>query len=132
MVTFRLWRATQLAADLMHISMHSPGQRDLPGSGWAVGPPRKRSTEMMTELRNRTGNYGGTLDPGTCERLGSGRSAAKRKKQDMDEELTALFQQWLIAFEKTLSVTGNEEALVALAGTNCASQRHRPKGCVES
>ena len=34
----------------------------------------------------------------------------------MDEELTALFQQWLIAFEKTLSVTGNEEALVALAG----------------
>jgi hypothetical protein len=33
----------------------------------------------------------------------------------MDEELTALFQQWLIAFEKTQSVTDNEEALAALA-----------------
>ena len=33
----------------------------------------------------------------------------------MDEELTALFQQWLIAFEKTQSATGNEEALAALA-----------------
>ena len=51
----------------------------------------------------------------------------------MDEELTALFQQWLIGFEKTLSVTGNEEALVALGlVSNRASQRHRPKGCVGS
>ncbi len=33
----------------------------------------------------------------------------------MDEELTALFQQWLIAFEKTQSATGDEETVAALA-----------------
>ena len=32
----------------------------------------------------------------------------------MDEELTALFQQWLTAFEKTQSA-GDEEAVAALA-----------------
>jgi hypothetical protein len=33
----------------------------------------------------------------------------------MDEEITALFQQWLIAFEKTLSATRDEEPVAALA-----------------
>ena len=33
----------------------------------------------------------------------------------MDEELTALFQQWLNAFEKTQSASGDEEAVAALA-----------------
>ena len=40
------------------------------------------------------------------------RSYALRSK-DMDEEITALFQQWLIAFEKTQSATGDEEAVAA-------------------
>ena len=33
----------------------------------------------------------------------------------MDEEITALFQQWLIAFEKTQSATGDEETVAVLA-----------------
>ena len=33
----------------------------------------------------------------------------------MDEEITALFQQWLTAFEKTQSASGDEEAVAALA-----------------
>ncbi len=33
----------------------------------------------------------------------------------MDEEITALFQQWLIAFEKTQSATDDEETDAALA-----------------
>src|SRR6476619_397696 len=33
----------------------------------------------------------------------------------MDEEITALFQQWLIAFEKTQYATGDEEPVAALA-----------------
>ena len=33
----------------------------------------------------------------------------------MDEEITALFQQWLIAFEKTQSATRDEEPVAALA-----------------
>jgi hypothetical protein len=36
-------------------------------------------------------------------------------KPKMDEELTALFQQWLAAFEKTQSATGDEETVAALA-----------------
>ena len=40
----------------------------------------------------------------------------------MDEELTALFQQWLIAFEKTQSATGDEEAVAALALTRIESR----------
>jgi hypothetical protein len=32
----------------------------------------------------------------------------------MDEELTALFQQWLIAFEKTQSASGDEEPVAVL------------------
>ena len=40
----------------------------------------------------------------------------------MDEELTALFQQWLIAFEKTQSATGDEEAVAALALTMIESR----------
>ena len=37
------------------------------------------------------------------------------RSKDGDEELTALFQEWLIAFEKTQSATGNEVALLALS-----------------
>ena len=33
----------------------------------------------------------------------------------MDEEITALFQQWLIAFEKTQSATRDEETVALLA-----------------
>jgi hypothetical protein len=33
----------------------------------------------------------------------------------MDQEITALFQEWLIAFEKTQSATGDEETDAALA-----------------
>ena len=33
----------------------------------------------------------------------------------MDQEITALFQQWLTAFEKTQSASGGEEAVAALA-----------------
>ena len=33
----------------------------------------------------------------------------------MDQEITALFQQWLTAFEKTQSASGDEEAVAALA-----------------
>ena len=40
----------------------------------------------------------------------------------MDEELTALFQQWLIAFEKTQSATGDEEAVAAVALTRIESR----------
>jgi nitrite reductase/ring-hydroxylating ferredoxin subunit len=40
----------------------------------------------------------------------------------MDEELTALFQQWLITFEKTQSATGDEEAVAALALTRIESR----------
>ena len=49
---------------------------------------------------------------------------------DLDEELAKLFKQWLAAFEKTQSATGDEEALAALAslGSSRASQRHRPRG----
>jgi hypothetical protein len=36
-------------------------------------------------------------------------------KPKMDEEITALFQQWLIAFENTQSATGDEETVAALA-----------------
>ena len=39
----------------------------------------------------------------------------------MDEEITALFQQWLIAFEKTQSAT-DEEAVTALALTRIESR----------
>src|SRR5262245_3700033 len=35
--------------------------------------------------------------------------------KDMDREITALFQQWLVAFEKTLSATGDDEAVAAIA-----------------
>ena len=35
--------------------------------------------------------------------------------KDMDREVTALFQQWLVAFEKTQSATGDEEAAATLA-----------------
>ena len=42
------------------------------------------------------------------------------KDKDMDEEITdeeitALFQQWLIAFEKTQSASGDEEPVAVLA-----------------
>ena len=37
------------------------------------------------------------------------------RSKDGDEEITALFQQWLIAFEKTQSTTRDEEAVAALA-----------------
>ena len=37
------------------------------------------------------------------------------RSKDGDEELTALFQEWLIAFEKTQSATGNEVVLLALS-----------------
>ena len=37
------------------------------------------------------------------------------RSKDGDEEITALFQQWLIAFEKTQSATRDEEAVAALA-----------------
>ena len=39
------------------------------------------------------------------------------RSKDGDEELTTLFQEWLIAFEKTQSATGDEEtvALIALS-----------------
>ena len=40
----------------------------------------------------------------------------------MDEELTALFQQWLIAFKKTQSASGDEEAVAALALTRIESR----------
>ena len=36
---------------------------------------------------------------------------------DLDEELAKLFKQWLAAFEKTQSATGDEEAVAALALT---------------
>jgi hypothetical protein len=36
-------------------------------------------------------------------------------KPKMDEELTALFQQWLTAFDKTQSATGDDETVAALA-----------------
>jgi hypothetical protein len=45
----------------------------------------------------------------------------KRKKvtqpprKDMDEAITALFQQWLIAFGKTQSAKDDEESVAALA-----------------
>ena len=45
----------------------------------------------------------------------------KRKKatppplKGVDEEITALFQQWLIAFEKTQSAKDDEESATALA-----------------
>jgi hypothetical protein len=35
--------------------------------------------------------------------------------KDVDEEITALFQQWLVAFEKTQSATDDEESAAALA-----------------
>ena len=35
--------------------------------------------------------------------------------KDGDEELTALFHEWLIAFEKTQSATGDEEPVALLA-----------------
>ena len=37
------------------------------------------------------------------------------RSKDGDEELTALFQKWLIAFEKTQSATGDEETVALLA-----------------
>ena len=37
------------------------------------------------------------------------------RSKDGDEELTALFQEWLIAFEKTQSATGDEETVALLA-----------------
>ena len=37
------------------------------------------------------------------------------RSKDGDEELTALFQEWLIAFEKSQSTTGDEETVAALA-----------------
>ena len=37
------------------------------------------------------------------------------RSKDGDEELTALFQEWLIAFEKTQSATGDEEPVALLA-----------------
>ena len=40
----------------------------------------------------------------------------------MEEEIRALFQQWLIAFEKTQSATGDEEAVTALALTRIESR----------
>ena len=35
--------------------------------------------------------------------------------KDMDREITALFQQLLVAFEKTQSATGDDEAVAAIA-----------------
>ncbi len=45
------------------------------------------------------------------------RSATVRPlpSKDGDEELTALYQEWLIAFEKTQSATGGEETIALLA-----------------
>src|SRR6478736_5256710 len=40
----------------------------------------------------------------------------------MDEEITALFQPWLIALEKTQSATGDAEAVTALALTRIESR----------
>jgi len=40
----------------------------------------------------------------------------------MDEEITALFQQWLTAFEKTRSATADEETVEALALSNIESR----------
>ena len=37
------------------------------------------------------------------------------RSKDGDEELTALFREWLIAFEKTQSATGDEETVPLLA-----------------
>ena len=37
------------------------------------------------------------------------------RSNDGDEELTALFQEWLIAFEKTQSATRDEESVALLA-----------------
>ena len=37
------------------------------------------------------------------------------RSKDGDEELTALFQEWLIAFEKTQSATRDEETVALLA-----------------
>ena len=37
------------------------------------------------------------------------------RSKDGDEELTALFQEWLIAFEKTQSATVDEETVALLA-----------------
>ena len=41
---------------------------------------------------------------------------------DLDEELAKLFKQWLAAFEKTQSATGDEEAVAALALTRIESR----------
>ena len=38
------------------------------------------------------------------------------RKNVMDEEIITLFQQWLIAFEKTQAATDDEESAAALAG----------------
>ena len=35
--------------------------------------------------------------------------------KDRDREITALFQQWLVAFEKTHFATGDDEAIAAIA-----------------
>ena len=37
------------------------------------------------------------------------------RSKDGDDELTTLFQEWLIAFEKTQSATGDEETVALLA-----------------
>ena len=57
----------------------------LPRETLGVGKPSK--SEMVTQLRSKDG----------------------------DEELTALFQDWLIAFEKAKSATGDEETVALLA-----------------
>ena len=48
--------------------------------------------------------------------------------KDVDEEITALFQQWLVAFENI--ARDDEESAAALARISRASQRHRSKDCV--
>ena len=55
--------------------------------------------------------------------------------KNTDEEIIALCETWLTAFEKTQSATGDEEedATLALARIKSrTSQPHRPKGCVGS
>jgi hypothetical protein len=43
------------------------------------------------------------------------KKATQPLRKDIDEAITALFQQWLIAFEKTQSTKDDEESVAALA-----------------
>jgi hypothetical protein len=58
------------------------------------------------------------------------KNVAPTERQNMDEEISTLFQQWLIAFEKTQSAKDNEAVLARIESRIAATPAEGLRGLV--